>query len=111
MTNRCLFQRGFFILRACDNPAMKACGNCGKLACNEHLSSDSNYATCIECSSNSGKSRHYYDHNDWVYSYRNQYYRAGYFPFMYGNQDYLSFNSQYEEGEDFDDDGADFLDS
>lgn len=111
MTNKCLFKGGFFILRDCENPAMTACNKCGKPACNAHLSSESKYTTCIECSAKSTKTRHYYDHNDWVYSYRHQYYLAGYLPFMYGSQDYLSFKSQYEEGDDFDDDGADFLDS
>ena len=111
MSKYCRFQRGFFVLRACDRPSMATCTKCGHAACNLHLSFNSNYSVCLECASSQKNFSHDYDHNDWLYSFRNTFYLHGYEPFTYGLRDYNSFDSRFEEGEDFDEDGADFLDS
>ena len=68
---------------------------------------------CVDCASqqNNQPGSDYYE-DGWVYSYRNSYYRGGYRPFLYSQQDYRSFDT-YDETENFDDDyaGGDFSDS
>lgn len=109
----CQFKRGFFTFRACDRPALKQCENCGQPACPFHLSAQSGMRLCVDCNSQQSNtvSDDYYE-NDWVYSYRNSYYRSGYRPFLYSQQDYRSFDS-YDDTDNYDDDyaGGDFSDS
>lgn len=110
MTQYCQLQRGFFILRACDQAALKNCGTCNRPVCQSHLSIQSGSQLCVDCAQQ--HTSDYYD-DDWVYSYRNSYYRTGYRPFLYSGQDYQSFE-RYDDGiDDFDNDsdGGDFSDS
>ena len=73
---------------------------------------------CVDCAAQQNQATtetdDYYQ-EDWIYSYRSSYYRSGYRPFMYSNQDYRSFDSYESDTEDFDDDanaaGGDFSDS
>ena len=111
MTNNCQFKRGFFTLRACNRLAVKQCEQCGKPSCQSHLSTSSGMRICVDCD----QSGQYYDNysDDWVYSYRNNYYRRGYQPFMYTHHDYNSFDRYDGDYDDFDNesDGGDFSDS
>lgn len=113
----CQFKRGFFTFRSCDRPAVKQCENCGQPACPFHLSAQTGMKFCVDCASKQSQQAENYDdyQDDWVYSYRNSYYRSGYQPFLYSRQDYRSFDStETDEGDNFDEDnypGGDFSDS
>jgi recombinational DNA repair protein (RecF pathway) len=114
MTPACQFRRGFFTLRTCDRPAMKQCENCGQSACPFHLSVPSGMSVCVDCYSQQPQQEVQEDYDDnWVYSYRSSYYRSGYRPFMYSQQDHRSFDSSADEIDNFEDDyaGGDFSDS
>lgn len=111
---QCQFKRGFFTFRHCDRPAVKQCENCGQPACPFHLSAPSGMRFCVDCASQQSQQENYDNYeDDWVYSYRNSYYRSGYRPYMYSQQDYQSFDSRGDEIDNFDDDDArgDFSDS
>ena len=113
MMNRCQFKRGFFTLRSCDRPSAKQCVSCGKATCQYHLSAQTEMRLCVDCAEQQIQQQNFgYQDDDWVYSYRNQYYRSGYQPYLYGHHDYSSFDN-YDDGiEDYDDDYAgDFSDS
>ncbi|HRH41641.1 MAG TPA: hypothetical protein PKY82_08360 [Pyrinomonadaceae bacterium] len=106
----CQLQRGFFILRPCDQQAVKACTQCNRPVCQSHLSVKSGFQLCVDCAKQHKSD--YYD-DDWVYSYRNSYYGSGYRPFMYGHHDYQSFDRYDNDVDDFDNDSdvGDFSDS
>ena len=107
MTNTCQLKRGFFVMRSCPAPAVRQCTGCKRGVCQHH--SAANTTTCVECAKNT--SDEYY--NDyWVYSYRDQYYREGYEPFKYNEEDYVSFETYDDGGEIWDEDySGDFHDS
>jgi hypothetical protein len=126
MTERCEIKRGFFVMQSCPNPGASKCENCGKLACQPHLSAKSSMKYCVGCAGKIGQDEifssqrkdsdtvgDYYYNDYWIYSYRNQYYNQGYSPFMYSETDYSSFD-QYADDADFyeeDDYAGDFYDS
>ncbi len=114
MTNICQLQRGFFTLHTCDRPSFQNCDICSRPVCQFHLSLSSGLQSCIDCAQRKNQQDNSaYDDDTWLYSYRANYYRGGYQPFMYGNRDYQSFDDPYDEGENFDDDPGigDFSDS
>jgi hypothetical protein len=113
----CQFKRGFFTFRTCDRTAVKQCESCGLSACPFHLSVQSGMRFCVDCAAgqNTNETGEDFENDNWVYSERHSYYSSGYRPFMYGSQDYRSFDSHADETDNFDDDpyaaGGDFSDS
>lgn len=107
MTNTCQLQRGFFVMRSCPAPATMQCMTCQRAMCPLHTSSD--MTNCVECART--ESDEEYDDN-WVYSYREDYYEEGYEPFKHTDEDYTSFDTANDGTEIWDDDySGDFHDS
>ena len=126
MTNTCMCKRGFFVLRDCGQIAERACERCARPTCHEHLSPRLGMRVCVECAAREieGRPDDLYD-NDWLYSYRRQYYtRDDYSPIYlgpspgsyYDDYDFRSFDST-AEGEPVEGDfggagaGGDFFES
>jgi hypothetical protein len=113
---RCQCRSGFFSLRDCDEPVSSVCSQCGRAVCARHLSPASGYTTCLDCH---GRQAHPPDRetgygDDWVYGYRDTYYRSGYGP-IYSGSYYDSYYDSYDtrsfdrdaDGTDTDDDAED----
>lgn len=109
MTGSCQLKRGFFVMQSCSAPAVKQCGSCQRPVCQHHLAETSDTSVCVECAKKA--SDEYYD-DYWVYSYRDQYYRQGYEPFKYTDEDFASFETYADDTENWEDDySGDFYDS
>jgi len=94
---RCQCKRGFFSLRDCDEPVSKTCEQCGRTVCARHLSAASGYTRCLDCQGREAPVRNRetdYD-DDWVYGYRNNYYRSGYGP-IYTGRYYSDYYDTYD---------------
>lgn len=113
MTNRCQLQRGFFMLRPCEQTALQTCAQCARPVCADHLSPQAELPRCVECAAQESQETDdtSYD-NDWTYSQRSRYHST-YTTTHYDDNDYDSFSStgEGEEQAEADDPEADFSDS
>jgi hypothetical protein len=102
----CQCKRGFFALRDCGEPAASTCGTCHRRVCAPHLSPASGFTQCLDCAgraepssesqsqSQSQAQESTFD-DDWVYGYRDRYYRGGYGP-VYTGRDYHHYYDSYD---------------
>lgn len=80
----CVARKGFLTLRDCGATAVRPCASCGQSMCSPHLSSQSGFTKCLDCTAKgepeiNGK----YD-DVWARRYRNTYYTATGFLPVYG---------------------------
>jgi hypothetical protein len=92
--NECACKRGFFSLRDCGEPIVATCTSCGRGVCAAHLSPSSGRSQCLDChargtqtetpSTAKPQAATSTGDDEWVYGYRNSYYRSGYGPIYSG---------------------------
>jgi hypothetical protein len=115
----CEARKGFLTLSSCENPAARACANCGRSLCPTHLA-PTDFSMCLDCAATTSQQqqqgandpRSEGDYDDvWAHRYRSNYYSTtGYSPThssrssYYDNQDTSSFRDR--NSEDLEDDTA-----
>jgi hypothetical protein len=94
----CACKRGFFSLRDCGDPVSTTCSSCGRGVCAAHLSPASGFSQCLDCHARGAQAQTQAQppsttkrqvspnaaDDEWVYGYRNSYYRTGYGPIYSG---------------------------
>jgi hypothetical protein len=100
MTIGCQCKSGFFSLRDCEEPVAATCGACGRTVCARHLSPASGFTRCLDCQGREPANKESADSesdygDDWVYGYRDNYYRSGYGPIYTGSY-YNRYYDQYD---------------
>jgi hypothetical protein len=103
----CEARKGFLTLSDCENPAARACANCGRSLCPTHLAPP-DFSMCLDCAANNPQSQPDDPQNEgeyddvWAHRYRSSYYTStGYSPNHYDRQDMGSFNDR--QGDDVED--------
>lgn len=116
---RCAVRRGFFVLRACDHPAVAACASCGKPACAEHIAMVGGPTYCVECQARRGEQAGapMWRGRSAAFGYRNHYY-TNHTPIYWGSSygsyddhDHQQFDADPAEPQHDDDPGGSFFDS
>jgi hypothetical protein len=107
--NGCVCKRGFFSLRDCGDPIAARCAACGREVCAAHLSPASGFTKCLDCHARGAAAQERpaagtpaaraatppaavspaaasgtQGDDEWVYGYRDSYYRRGYRPIYAG---------------------------
>jgi hypothetical protein len=83
----CAGQRGFLTLSRCDGPVLRMCSSCLRPFCSTHLSAQSGYTTCLDCTAQDPNVQQRDYDETWAHSYRRSYYHStGYAP-VYGSRD------------------------
>lgn len=117
--SRCAVRRGFFVLRACENPAIVVCAACGRPVCAEHVVNGGGPPHCVECQARLGEqagAQHWRSRSA-AYAYRNRYY-ASHTPIFWGSShayydqhDHQQFDAGPADPQHDDDPGSSFFDS
>ncbi len=102
---KCKHKTGLLSLKDCGETTGRICNKCARPICEKHLQEVNKKWNCEECAL-----KHYnrteYDERGLDYSYRrNSYYRDyGYYPYYYGSSrrrygddDYVDFESDYDD--------------
>lgn len=104
----CEARKGFLTLSNCENPAARACANCGRSLCPTHLAPP-DFSMCLDCAAAAPRTLEEKTQNErvyddvWAHRYRSSYYTStGFTPGFYDRNDTSSFDAR-EDG-DLDDD-------
>jgi hypothetical protein len=115
----CQARKGFLTLSECDNPAARACANCGRSFCPSHLSPPA-FSMCLDCAAvdpeaQSAQEEHEGEYDGvWAHRYRSSYYAStGYTAShsLYDGNDYSSFDESRGDALDDDTTGGGFGES
>ena len=93
----CEGRKGFLTLANCENPAMTACSNCGRMMCTIHLAPQSGFTMCHDCAATNPQYQQEGEYDDtWAAGYRSSYYNdTGYEPVSgFSHHDRSSFTSR-----------------
>jgi hypothetical protein len=96
----CEARKGFLTMSNCENPAARACANCGRMLCPTHLAPP-DFSMCLDCAATAAQTppdqpqtEGEYD-DVWAHGYRSSYYASsGYSPSRYDQQDVSSFRDR-----------------
>jgi hypothetical protein len=84
----CAARKGFLTLTACENPAVRACSQCGQSMCAAHLTPQSGFSTCFDCAASSLSVADGEYGDVWAHRYRSRYYSStGYTPMAWSSRD------------------------
>jgi hypothetical protein len=85
----CEARKGFLTLSTCENPAVRACAQCGQSMCPTHLTPQSGFTTCFDCAASGSDVREGEYDDVWAHRYRSRYYSStGYMPMAWSSRDY-----------------------
>jgi hypothetical protein len=113
----CVARKGFLTLSDCGATAVRPCANCGRSMCSTHLSAQSGFTKCLDCSATAEpETAGQYD-DLWARRYRNTYYTTtGFLPVygasrLYDQSDSRSFDGGQADLLEDDVEGGRFRDS
>lgn len=87
--NTCEARKGFLTLSGCENPAVRACSQCGHSMCSTHLTPQSGFSKCFNCTASSLSVPDGEYDDIWAHRYRSRYYSStGYTPMAWSSRDY-----------------------
>ena len=98
----CQASKGFLTLSPCENPAVTACAQCGRMMCPAHLAAQTGFSTCLTCAATNPDVQDGEYDGVWASRYRDSYYEdTGYRPVGTSHFDRYDSDSFDETQRDF----------